>query len=271
VRAAHKHLEDFSRPLTAILRHLEVSRLGAGYMLGENLISGHPFTVEGFACNGHIGFLGVVDADYYRGTRSYRLFRYPSVLPTLVQARARGLVSKLMRHIEYRHGAFNIDCLFDKRSNRIWILEINPRMAAQIADLFEKVDGINSYEALITLAQGHAPILRKGRGRYKVAGSFVFRRFADARIVSINEPESVLSKFPDARVHVYYSSGDYLSEDTFQDMKSYVYAIVNVGADSERELEKARDRCEMLLAARFRAVKESSLHGRRHKATKTRH
>ena len=51
---------------------------------------------------------------------------------------------------------FNIEMMYDAATDRIGIIEINPRMASQFADLYEKVDGTNSYT--------HPARYRRGRG-----------------------------------------------------------------------------------------------------------
>ena len=249
-RRANEHLASFSRPLSKLLRAAGV-KLGAGYMLAEKLVSGRPFTVEGYVFGGCVTTIGIVDAEYYRGTRSYKLFRYPSRLPSHVQREVLEIVNALMTYIGYQHGCFNIDCIFDTKSSKIWLLEINTRMAAQLADLFEKVDGTNTYSMATSLARGVRPIHGRQPGEYNIAASVVFRKFADALVVHLNQPDSVLSEFPDARVHVYYRPGQRLSDDNFQDLRSWVYAIVNIGAKDEGELAKRIRVVERVLGAKF--------------------
>jgi hypothetical protein len=253
-RRARRHLSDFTKPFNAMFRLYGGAGPNASALLAEELLSGQPFTVEGFVYDGRTTILGVVDAYYYRGTRSYQRFQYPSSLSVAVQQRAADLIARLMTHLQYRHGLFNVDCLYNRRTDRIYLLEVNPRMAAQIADLFEKVDGTNSYSVLLSLACGRRPKVTVREGCYRVAASFVLRRFGDRRVVAINEPEAVLAKFPDARAHVYIEPNTKLSDDEFQDMRSYVYAIVNIGAQTEKDLWRKFRMSEALLAARFRPV-----------------
>jgi hypothetical protein len=253
-RKAKAHLSDFTRPFNVMFRKYGGDGPSASALLAEQLLTGQPFTIEGFVYGGRTTILGVVDAHYYRGTRSYQRFQYPSILSEAVQERAANLASRLMSHLGYRHGLFNIDCLYNRRTDRIHLLEINPRMAAQIADLFEKVDGTNSYSVQLALAHGRRPRVKTRQGPYRVAASFVLRRFGDRYVKGINEPEAVLAKFPDARVHVYIKPDTKLSDDEFQDMRSYVYAVVNIGADSEKELWRKLRASEALLAARFRSI-----------------
>jgi hypothetical protein len=254
-RKARSHVEEFTRPFDALFAaYAGVVGPSAATLLAEDLLTGQPFTVEGFVYNGQTTILGVVDAYYYRGTRSYQRFQYPSMLDTSVQERVAAIVAKLMTHVGYQHGPFNIDCLYNRRTDRIFILEINPRMAPQIADLFEKVDGTNSYRVLVALARGRKPKTTYRKGPYRSAASFVLRKFADKSVTSINGPESVLQRFPDARIHIYAEAGTNLSDDEFQDIRSYVYAIINLGGDNEKDLWRRLRECETLLAPVFRSV-----------------
>jgi hypothetical protein len=253
-RKAKGHLSDFTRPFNDMFQKYGGEGPSASALLAEELLTGQPFTVEGFVYGGCTTILGIVDAHYYRGTRSYHRFQYPSTLSCTIQRRAEGLITRLMTHLEYRHGPFNIDCLYNRQTDRIHLLEINPRMAAQIADLFEKVDGTNSYSVLLSLARGRRPEVTSREGRYRVAASFVLRRFGDRYVAGINGPDAVLAKFPDARAHVYVEPDTQLSDDDFQDMRSYVYAVVNLGGNSEEDLWRKLRASEALLAPRFRRV-----------------
>lgn len=251
---ARPHLNGFTKPFSVLLRrYLRVG--GGNRMLGEELLSGKPFTVEGFAFRGQIHIHGIVDAQYYHGTRSYHSFHYPSDLPPETQGRITAIVERLMPALGYEHGAFNIDGLYDAARDKVWLLEVNSRLAPQLADLFEKVDGTSTYVALTYLATARRPAMTVRQGKYKVAGSFVFRRFSDGHITAMAKPEALLRIFPDARVHIYYEAGQKLSDDDFQDLGSYAYAIVNLGAGSRRELLARACQCRALLGAKFRALR----------------
>ena len=54
------------------------------------------------------------------------------------------IAKTLMRGMGFDNGMFNIEMMYDADADRIGIIEINPRMASQFADLYEKVDGTNS-------------------------------------------------------------------------------------------------------------------------------
>ena len=55
--------------------------------------------------------------------------------------------------------------MYNQENDTIHIIEINPRMCSQFADLFEKVDGTNTYEYALALATGVRPHVSHGNGR----------------------------------------------------------------------------------------------------------
>jgi hypothetical protein len=254
IQAARSFINIQASPLNSLMKAYDVKAIGANRFIGESILTGAPLTVEGYAFDGDVRVLGIIDACYYRGTRSYRAFRYPSVLPMDEQTRICEIVTQLMSGLGYTYGPFNIDLLYNKRTRQISIVEVNPRVAVQLADLFEKVDGFNTFATLLDLAAGVEPATPRRSGRYAVAGSFVFRRFADAFVESIKGPEAIESRYPDARANVYYEPGTHLSDDVFQDTRSYVYSIVNLGGRSIGDLYRRARKCHDLLEARFRPI-----------------
>lgn len=123
--------------------------------------------------------LGVVDSLMFPGTQIFRRFEYPSSLPQGVVARIEDVARRALQTVGFDRGLFNIEFIYDARRDSVHIVEVNPRMASQFADLYEKVDGINTYDILVDLALGRVPAKRRRQGRYKVAVSHVMRRFED--------------------------------------------------------------------------------------------
>ena len=77
-----------------------------------------------------------------------------------------------MTAVGFDHSCYNIEMFHDPAQDAISIIEINPRMSYQFADLFERVDGMSSFECSSrwrpeSRSTGHAV-----RGPCKVAASF---------------------------------------------------------------------------------------------------
>ena len=73
-----------------------------------------------------------------------------------------------MQGLGFDNGIFNIEMMYDAEADRISIIEINPRMASQFADLYEKVDGTNSFSVLLDIAQGRTPRFTRRQGRFEL-------------------------------------------------------------------------------------------------------
>ena len=126
---------------------------------------------------------------------------------------------------------FNIEMMYDAREDRIAVIEINPRMASQFADLYEKVDGTNAYEVLLDLGMGMRPTPKRRQGKYRFAASCVLRTFED-RVVAALPCEERLAEieraYPDIRIEIHATAGRRLS-DELQDGTSFRYGIVSLG------------------------------------------
>ena len=159
----------------------------------------------------------------------------------------------VMPALGFDHGFFNIEVMYNPERDAIHIIEINPRLASQFADLYEKVDGMNTYSALLDLALGKAPLVRSGQGKYEVAVSHVLRRFRDARVLEVpsrEELDAIRSWQPALRVEVLATEGKLLSEE-MQDGQSYRYGIINAGASTRRAALQVLTECASRLAFSF--------------------
>jgi len=192
--------------------------------------------------------MGIVDSIMFPGTIAFSRFDYPSRLPEDVQAHMTDIAVTLMEGLGFDNGLFNIEMMYDSQTGRTAIIEINPRMASQFADLYEKVDGTSSYQVLLDIAEGQAPRFTRRQGRYPFAASCVLRAFADhivARLPGAAELERLAGLYPDIRVELHATVGRRLS-DELQDGHSYRYGIVNLGA---RDLAEALETFEAVREA----------------------
>jgi biotin carboxylase len=225
----------------------------ANAMIAEELLQGVQVTVEGFVSEGTVTTIGVVDAEMYPGTQAFRRFDYPSRLATGVQARLTTIAAQVVSALGLRHGAFNVELFHDAATDAITVIEVNPRLAYQFADLHEKVDGFNPYDAVLALATGEPIAASQREGRYEHAASFVLRTFARARLKSYPAPAHVAElakRHEDVRLMVYVKTGAQLARE-IKWLGSYRYAVLNVGARTPRELAQRFRDLEGSLAFEF--------------------
>ena len=182
----------------------------------------------------------MIDEVMYPGTQAFMRFEYPSRLPEEIQNRAKEIATKLLHGLNYHHGFFNIEFFYQPQTNDLKIIEINPRSASQLVNLYERVDGYNPYDVLFALAVGDTPVIKKGEGPFQTAASFVFRHFQKPqrqKKPSIHAVKQVLASYPDANIMFYFKKGASLERE-FKWLGSYRYAVLNLGGLNRTDLFK---------------------------------
>ena len=243
----------FLKPLNDMIRAYTDFELDASYLIAESLLGGVQVSLEGYVSRGRARVMGVIDSVMYPGTNSFKRFEYPSRLPAGVLRRMEEAAVHLLEGVGYGDALFNVEFMYTPGTGEIHVIEVNPKIASQFPDLFEKVDGVSSYGPLLQIALGEEPDFRRGAGEFRCAASCVMRLFEDRRVLSVPTPgqiEALRRRFPDVRVEVTAAPGRLLSEG-FQDGQSYRYAVVNLGADSWDQLDEKFDECAAALPFGF--------------------
>lgn len=250
--------ERFFAPFEALLKRYAGLDLG-GKVLAESLLHGMQVTLEGYVQGGEFHLLGVVDSIMYPGTLAFQRFEYPSGLPDPVQRRMTSIAERVMLGMGYESGLFNIEFMYNPQADTIHIIEINPRMSSQFADLFEKVDGTNTFAILLDLALGRTAQPLRRRGRHRMASSCVLRCFDNRSVAGVptdSEIAEVQLTIPDLRVEILVTPGRALSQE-LQDGRSYRYGIVSIGGENRRDILETLEHCLRRLHFDLRAVGRS--------------
>ncbi len=253
----HAQLPDaYLQQINWFISHYTDYQLVPDHVLIEELLHGEQCTIEGFMFNGKITIVGIVDAVMFPGTISFKRFEYPSRLPQEVQEQMAAIAFTLMSASEYGDGFFNIEYMYDAERDHIAVIEVNPRMAFQFADMYEKVDGINTYELMLQLVIGKEITVQRKKGKYAYAASCVLRFFENKRVVAVPSPadlQAIEARFADVRYHLYARPGKFLSDER-QDGKSFRYGIITFGGKSITEIEDAFEESKKLLPFTFTPV-----------------
>jgi biotin carboxylase len=237
------------RPFNDVVRALTDFDVDAHWMLAEELIDGHQINVDGVSIGGKPHVLGVVDSVMYPGTDQFMRFEYPSRLPAAHLDNARSSAKRIIEALGMGHGLFNVEMRVCPATGHCKMIEVNPRMAAQFSDLYEKVDGLNLHDIALKLAMGETPDLAKRAGKYAVATSFVFRKFDGTTVARAPSHHDIqwLKEFdPDAFLAMFIKTGGGLKRE-MKWLGSHRYATLNMGAESERALQEKFER----VTARF--------------------
>jgi hypothetical protein len=244
-------LKRLVKPFNDLLPWYTDFTINAHHMIAEELLDGVQVNLDGYVSGGEVKVLGVIDEHMYPGTYAFSRFEYPSRVLAEVQARMVALAEKLLDGLGYRHGFFNLELDWEPATGRLRVIELNPRMASQLAVFYEWVDGLNPYRMLLDLACGEAPSLECSAPRYRAAASFAFRKFDGKPLAAHPTPEQierVRRDYPEARLMLYLKRGLALANE-MKWLGSYRYAVVNMGARSGEELlQRFQSLCRQLFA-----------------------
>jgi biotin carboxylase len=229
---------SFFRPFDILLQRYTGRAMQTQFLLAEGLLTGVQTTLDGYVYQGEVYLMGVVDSIMFPGTIAFQRFDYPSQLPGNIQSRMFDVARRVMRQLEFDNGQFNIEFMYDRETDGVHIIEINPRMSSQFGDLYEKVDGTNSYAVMLDLALGRKPQVKKRQGRHAMASSCVLRTFQNQKVLKLpsqGEIDKLLGQYPDMRVEILATEGLKLSQQ-MQDSVSYRYGLINIGGRDQQDI-----------------------------------
>lgn len=231
------------KPFNDLLPWYTDFAINAHHMIAEEILAGHQVNMDGYVHDGKVSVLGVIDENLFPGTYAFHSFEYPSRVPAEAQARMGALAARILAGIGYRHGFFNMEFAWDPDSGRIRVIEINPRMASQLAVFYEWVDGVNPYRMQLELAAGEPPGAGRVAPRFRHAASFAFRKFDGKPLARHPTPEQIAGvqrDYPEARLMLYLKRGMALARE-MKWLGSYRYGVVNLGAGSSDDLHRRFD------------------------------
>ncbi len=243
----------YLEPLNWFLANYSSFELDAQYLLAESLLQGEQVTVEGYVFNGEVQIMGVVDSIMYPGTICFQRFDYPSQHSETIQDAMATIAVEYIKGIKLDNTLFNIEMMYNPKTDEIHIIEVNPRMSSQFADLFEKVDGVNTYKILLDIALGKKPTFKSKAGKYNTSASFVLRRFDNKQVIqspTTDDIAQVSQQLADSRIEIFAMAGQDLSAFK-QDGKSFRYGLIHLGANNKKELFEKYELCKQKLPIVF--------------------
>jgi hypothetical protein len=221
-----------------------------------NAATALQYSLDGIVFKGGIKPLGVVDAIMYPSTQAFMRFDYPSKLPQNIQDRALDVATRFLKAIGYSHGLFNMEFFYDTETDKLTVIEFNPRMASQFADLYLRVDGVDLYAMALELAQGRDPsLLPHTAPTAQIATSAVYRVFDSAQptlpqtmptMPSAAQLLDLEQQIPDHLFLSFPKTGGSTARD-FKWLGSYRYGILHLGGQSEVDLTERLTKASEIL------------------------
>jgi ATP-grasp domain len=217
----------------------------AHHMIVEQPIRAEQFNLDGYVYRGQCEMFGVVDSIMYPGTQAFKRFAYPSKLPAEVQQRAHQVAAAFLKEIEFDHGMFNMEFFYDSTLDKLTVIEFNPRLASQLADLYYRVDGRDVHAMGMVLANGDDPRsvpLRPPLGG--AAASFVVRTFdgdSDLRTPTPADLDWLKANFEEAIMIHFPKSGSGLKRE-LKWLGSHRHAVFHLHGADEADLNRQYQR-----------------------------
>jgi len=243
IREIRAGIAKLAEPFNFVLDHAdlppEVQDADGYHCVAEEIIGGRQCTLEGCVFEGEVLYHGIVDSIRAPNRVSFLRYEYPSRLPRAIQKEMMELGRRILGHVGFDNAGFNIEFFWDRPRDRIWLVEINTRVAQHHSDLFEKVDGVTNHEAPIQVALGRRPRMPRRQGPFRRAATFFLRRYSDARVEMVPDRDAIAAierDIPGTVIHLQVQPGMRLSELFEQDSYSYALALIYIGANSERQL-----------------------------------
>lgn len=246
MKEVREHIDYMSEPFSYIMSEYDMPEKIAGMkekMSAETPISGHQCTVEGYVYNNEIVVYGLVDSINEEHCPSFARYQYPSSLPYEVQYRMAERSRQVIKQIGLKNSAFNIEFFFDEEVNKVYLLEVNPRMSQSHATMFENVHNISHHHIMLNLALDQRPEPLEYDGKFQVAAHFMLRAFEPGVVKKVptdKEIDRLKKKYPELVIKVTAKEGLHLDEmeEHHIDSYSYVLAYIELGARDEDELLK---------------------------------
>ncbi|WP_404378540.1 acetyl-CoA carboxylase biotin carboxylase subunit family protein [Caenispirillum salinarum] len=234
----------FAEPFAEIAAHAEHPEAlpgegGGDACIAEGIIGGELCTLEGYVLDGDVQVYGVLDSLRGSNNVSFLSYQLPSHLPGEVQARMADAAARVLRHIGLDDTPFNMEFFWDRESDRVWLLEINPRISKSHCALFRLVMGASHHEVAVNVAFKRRPDFPRRDGPFPMAGKFMPRTYGDAVVLRVPGPDdiaAVAADFPEMVLHMHIQEGTRLSDLPAQDSYSFEIADLFIGAGDEAAL-----------------------------------
>ncbi|WP_280152994.1 ATP-grasp domain-containing protein [Piscinibacter sp. XHJ-5] len=234
-------------PHNQALKRFPQFRVSSRHLLVEELLEGRQINVDGYVHGGRIHLLGMADELMYPGTMAFARFASPATVDAALHARLLGATERVLRGFGLVHGFFNLE-FFVAADGCLKLIEINPRLAAQLAQVHDWVHGVDTYELGFAMALNR-PLPAAQPPRFGAAASFVWRSFDGTscpRMPSRDDLHWLARELPLARLELYPKRGASLQRE-IKWLGSHRWAVLNMPGRDEADLRTRYER----VCARF--------------------
>lgn len=224
----------------AVRRHLPDAGSSLRF-IAEEPVWHSQYNLDGFCDQSGTHLLGVVDAVSYPGTQAFQRWEFPSRLPSAVISRALHVAKRFLGAVGFGHGFFNMEFFYDPATDRMSVIEFNPRLSSQFGGLYRSVLGLDPHEMALAIAQGRkASTVQQRPVVGKVGASLVWRAFSREEIPP-RPSRTALARFARAfsgAQLTQFSRTPFSVSREIAWMQSHRYAVVNLVAEDQGSLRQ---------------------------------
>ena len=134
---------------------------------------------------------------------------------------------------------FNMEFFYDAPTDRLTVIEFNPRMASQFSDLYLRVAGVDLHACSLALAHGlHPDSVLRATPVAGAASSLVYRTFTPEQACAMPDAAQVArfeAAYPGGMLFRFPKDGGSMARD-FKWLGSYRYAIIHLGGSDGHDL-----------------------------------
>lgn len=244
-------LRQLVEPFDRVARSRLPQAGSAHRLLLEHPVRAAQYNLDGYVHHGEVRILGFVESVMYPGTQAFQRFVYPCALGEGGRAQALDVARRFLGAVGFHQGLFNMEFFYDAAQDRLTVIEINPRMAAQFSDLYRRVDGIDLHRVALELAHGRDPAqVPPSAPSAGIAASFVYRSFDPAArppMPGVSQQRDLMQAFPDALLLQFPKTPSQIARD-FKWLGSYRFGVLHLGGRDARDLHARFQAASALLS-----------------------
>lgn len=226
----------------------EIREIGGTHCIAEEYLEGLELAHEGHVFEGAVRIHGTL--DMVRQNETFLGYEHPSELPREVLDRAQLGSMAFIDHVGFDNGVFNAEYFWNPDTDRLTMVEVNPRMSQSHSYLWDMVDGCSDHEIAIDIALGRPPRVHPRAGDYAKAAKMFVRTFEPGRVSRVPSEEDIARvkrEFSGVEVQVHIEPGQDLRELVDQDAYSFALASLFIPADSHDQLLERYERIREML------------------------
>ena len=229
--------DAFSQVLDLMPISDDIKQIGGDHCLAEEIVSGRELAPEGSSFQGKVNIHGLIDMPRHRG--SFLRYGYPAQVEKDLEQRIYETTERLIKGIDYDNACFNVEYFFDESKDKLWVVEINPRISQSHCYQFEMVNGVSNHQVAVQVATGQQPDFEPRQGPYGAAAKCMYRSWEDGRVTHVPDQArmaEIKEQFPDCKIVLKVEEGTVLSEASEQDSYSAVLAHIYVCGKDEQDM-----------------------------------